>query len=215
MRTPDLDLRVLQLLLVLALTGLGLVGAAMVRTEAKPRPLHIPPPPDFELRLSADGQELHFSGVVDFGLTEALRGLIVRHPEIRRVVLASQGGYVAEARGAVSVLRAHGLDTHVEGHCASACVLIFAGGGSRTLTPTARLGLHGYSLRGDDRHMGMIDPVAEMQRDLAIFRAGSVSEGFVKTLSALPQHPMWYPDHAELRAAGLVTAKPGYLGRVP
>lgn len=210
----DIDIHVLRVLLALALAGLGLIGVAMARIEAQPRPVWTPPPPNFELRLSADGRALHFSGVVDFGLTEALRGLVAEHPEIRRVVLDSQGGYVAEARGAVSVLRAHGLDTHVEGDCASACVLIFAGGRSRTLAQTARLGLHGYRLRAG-QHLGMIDPVAEMQRDLAIFRAQSVSESFVAKLSALPQYPMWYPDHAELRAAGVITANPVYRGRAP
>lgn len=214
MRHADIDLHILRLLLLLALTGLGLVGVAMARIEAQPRPVWTPPPPDFELRLSADGRALHFSGVVDFGLTAALRGLVAEHPEIRRMVLDSGGGYVAEARGVVSVLRAHGLDTHVEGHCASACALIFAGGTARSLGPEARLGLHGYALIRE-RHFGMIDPVAEMQRDLAIFRAQSVSESFVATLSALPQHPMWYPDHAELRAAGVITAKPVYRGRAP
>ncbi|WP_071797031.1 hypothetical protein [Natronohydrobacter thiooxidans] len=204
MRHPDIDLHVLRLLLTLALTGLALLGIAMARTEAQPRALRIPPPPDFELRLDAGGAGFHFEGLVDFGLTEALRGLVATHPEIRQLTLESHGGYISEARGAVTVLRAHGIATHVEGHCASACALIFAGGAARSLGPEARFGLHGYALVRE-RHFGMIDPVAEMQRDLAIYRAQGVEESFVARLADLPQVPMWYPSREKLRAAGMVT----------
>lgn len=204
MRHPDIDLRALQALLGLALAGLMVVGVAMARTDAKPHAMRIPPPPEFELVLDADGAAFRLSGMVDFGLTEALRKLVAAHPEIREIRLESHGGYIAEARGVVTVLRAHGIGTHVDGHCASACALIFAGGAARSLGEGARLGLHGYALRRDGQ-FGMIDPVAEMQRDLAIYRAQGVAEGFIAQLAQLPQTPMWYPDHAELRAVGLLT----------
>ena len=204
MRHPDIDLHVLRGLLALALSGLVLVGVAMARTEAKPPALRIPPPPDFSLTASADGRAFEFAGLVDFGLTEALRRLVAAHPEIRQLRLESHGGYIAEARGVVTVLRAHGIATHVEGHCASACALIFAGGAERSLGPEGRLGLHGYALVRE-RHFGMIDPVAEMQRDLAIYRAQGLEERFVARLADLPQVPMWYPDRDLLLAAGMVT----------
>ena len=204
MRHPDIDLRVLQFLLILALVGLAVVGVAMARTEAKPRALRIPPPPEFELQLSPDGTAFQFSGVVDFGLTEALRRLVADHPDVKRLTLDSAGGYISEARGAVTVLRASGIATHVDSHCASACALIFVGGEARTLAPGAQLGLHGYALQ-HERHFAMIDPVVEMQRDLAIFRLQGVAEDFIARLPDLPQTPMWYPPHEELRAAGLIT----------
>ena len=204
MRGSDIDLHVLRLLLGLALSGLVLVGIAMARTEAKPPALRILPPPDFTLSATSDGQAFEFLGLVDFGLTEALRRLVAAHPEIRQLRLDSNGGYIAEARGVVTVLRAHGIATHVEGHCASACALIFAGGAERSLGPDGRLGLHGYAL-ARERQYGMIDPVAEMQRDLAIYRAQGLEESFVTQLAALPQVPMWYPSHDELQAAGMVT----------
>lgn len=204
MRRPDIHLHVLQGLLALSLAGLLLVGVAMARTEIRPKPYRIPPPPDFSLQLSADGTGFEFRGVVDFGLTDALRALVAEHPDVKRITLESAGGYISEARGAVTVLRAGTIATHVEGHCASACALIFVGGAARSLSPEARVGLHGYALQRE-RHFGMIDPVVEMQRDLAIFRSQGVAEGFIARLPDLPQTPMWYPPHEELRAAGLVT----------
>lgn len=204
MRHPNIDIYILQALLALSIAGLVLVGVAMARTEAKPKPYRIPPPPDFTLHLNENGTSFDFQGVVDFGLTDALRRLVAAHPDVKRITLDSAGGYISEARGVVTVLRAGGIATHVDGHCASACALIFVGGQARSLAPDARLGLHGYALQ-HERQFGMIDPVIEMQRDLAIFRLQGIAEGFIARLPDLPQTPMWYPPHEELLAAGLIT----------
>lgn len=203
-RDRRIDIQVLYALLALALSGLVLIGVAGARTDIRPPVVRIPPPPDFDLHVTADGTAIVFQGLVDFGLTAAMRDLVAQHPGITHMMLDSRGGYIAEARGVVTVLRAHGIATHVERHCASACALIFAGGTARTLAPDAQIGLHGYSI-GRDRHFGMIDPEVEMQRDLAIYRAQGLEEGFIRRLASLPQAPMWYPDRAELVAARMLT----------
>ncbi|MCL1628657.1 MULTISPECIES: hypothetical protein [Roseinatronobacter] len=203
-RKPPIDVIVLRGLLAVALTGLSMVGIGMAMTDTT-RELRTTPPPDYNLALSEDGTSFRFSGLVDFGLTRDLRALAREHPNVKRILLNSQGGYIAEARGAVTVLKARGIATHVEGHCASACALIFAGGTARSLDPEARIGLHGYGLRPGNAYFGMIDPRREMARDMAIYRAQAIAEPFVRKLASLPQSPMWYPDHAELRAAGFVT----------
>ncbi len=205
MNHRPIDLYVLRGLLGLALGALVLVGVTMVRTEVVPPPMRIPPPPQFTLEINDDEDAFRFSGTVDFGLTAALRELVEAHPTIKRMTLDSTGGYIAEARGVVTVLRAHDIATHVEEHCASACALIFAGGAKRSLAAGARLGLHGYAMR-NDRNFGMIDPRVEMRRDLAIYREQSVAEDFVAKLADLPQTPMWYPDHGELETSGMITS---------
>lgn len=202
-----IDILVLRGLLAAALVGLALVGFGLA-TADRTRVLHRPLPPDYDLSLSEDGKNFCFSGLVDFGLTRDLRAMAERHPSVKRLILDSHGGYIAEARGAVTVLRAHGIATHVEGHCASACALIFVGGKGRSLGKGARIGLHGYALRPGNMYFGMIDPRREMVRDMAIYRAQKIAEPFVRKLSQLPQTPMWYPDHAELRAVGFVTVAP-------
>lgn len=202
-----IDVIVLRGLLATALAGLAMVGIGMAMTDST-RVLRTMPPPDYDLRLSEDGTSFQFAGLVDFGLTRDLRALAQENPNVKRIVLDSQGGYIAEARGAVTVLQAQGIATHVEGHCASACALIFAGGAARSLAPDARIGLHGYALRPGNMYFGMIDPRREMERDMAIYRAQKIDEPFVRKLSILPQAPMWYPDHSELRAVGFVTVAP-------
>jgi len=203
-KTP-IDVIVLRGLLAVALAGLVMVGIGMAMTDST-RVLRTMPPPDYTLGLSEDGTSFRFSGLVDFGLTRDLRALATAHPQVKRLVLDSHGGYIAEARGAVTVLQARGIATHVEGHCASACALVFAGGTRRSLAPDARIGLHGYALRPGNMYFGMIDPRREMARDMAIYRAQKIDEPFVRKLAILPQAPMWYPEHDELRAAGFVTA---------
>ncbi len=203
--SPSIDEIILRLLLASALAGLMFIGVALARTEpVRPAPIVIPPP-DFALDLSDDGRDLVFSGTVDFGLTEALERLLALHPGVQRVTLDSNGGSIYEARGAVRVLREHGLATHVDGHCASACALVFVGGGLRSLGPQARLGFHGYSLPQHASY-GLIDPRVEMKRDMAIYRAQAVAEPFIEMLATLPQVPMWYPARDELQAAGVLNA---------
>lgn len=205
MRHERIDIYGLYLLLASALAGLLLFSVAAARTELREPVVRIPPPPDFDLHVTRDGTGIVFQGRVDFGLTAALRALVADNPDIRQLYLDSQGGVIAEARGVVTVLRAHGIATHVDGHCASACALIYAGGSARTLGPDGRIGLHGYAMQSD-RNFGMIDPKVEMQRDLAIYRAQSMNESFIARLENLPRHPMWYPSRKELHAVGMVTS---------
>ncbi|MCL1628208.1 hypothetical protein M3N55_05645 [Roseibaca sp. V10] len=206
MQDRPVDIYALRALLALAIGGLSIVGVGIARTEALPETYHLPPPPppQYDLTISDDGQAFEFSGRVDFGLTEALRGLVASNPKIKRITLESKGGYIAEARGVVTVLRSNEIATHVHGYCASACALICAGGAMRSLSSEGQIGFHRYAL-GHGQNFGMIDPEVEMQRDLAIYRAQSVDEQFVQRLATLPKTPMWYPDHAKLRAVGLVT----------
>jgi hypothetical protein len=60
------------------------------------------------------------------------------------ILLHSGGGLVSEALRIAELARAHALSTHLpaKSTCASACVLILAGGVVRTAHPSARIGVH-------------------------------------------------------------------------
>ncbi len=64
---------------------------------------------------------------------------------LRGVLLNSEGGRVAEALQLAQWIRQNNLATAVQGQCASACVLAFAGGVDRYVGPRARIGLHQFS----------------------------------------------------------------------
>jgi hypothetical protein len=72
-----------------------------------------------------------------------LRAAIDSHPNVA-VFLNSNGGRVSEALRVAEYIRTRELATHLPARatCASACVLLFAGGAIRTADPTARIGVH-------------------------------------------------------------------------
>jgi hypothetical protein len=71
--------------------------------------------------------------------------LITAAMPLQGVVLSSDGGRLAEAIQLARWIRGQKLATAVDGDCASACVLAFAGGADRYLGPGARIGLHQFS----------------------------------------------------------------------
>jgi hypothetical protein len=109
------------------------------------------------------------------------------------VVLSSPGGDLMEALIMGEVIRARGLETAVgtfdsSGHlrpsyCASACILAFAGGQIRTITPGSLLGVHRFKTIGTGR-----DPVADAQSTTGIvlnyMTKMGVSPAIVEAMSA-------------------------------
>jgi len=60
------------------------------------------------------------------------------------LLLSSPGGLVREALQIAETVKARGMSTHIPGGvtCASACVLVFAGGVVRSAEASARIGVH-------------------------------------------------------------------------
>jgi hypothetical protein len=49
-----------------------------------------------------------------------------------------------------------------------------------------------------------MDPQAEQQRDMELFRRRSVPQVFIERIDATPPGSMWFPSHRELLAARMV-----------
>ena len=158
--------------------------------------------PPFSLTLSGDRSRVDLHGRIDFGITRELTALLEATPGVRTLRLQSPGGRVAEARGLVTVVKRFALATRARGDCASACTLVFIAGHSRGLDPGARLGFHGYNLRSP--LFGLIDPVAEMARDSAVFHDAGVDAGFMERAMAVPHREMWFPTRHDLIGAGVI-----------
>lgn len=142
------------------------------------------------------------SGPIDFVMFDALEAALGAHPEIRRVVFDSDGGRVFAARSIARIIREHGVDTHVDGICASACTLAFIAGKSRSMAAAARIGFHRYA---DDGYGGIINTQEEEAKDRATFLAAGVSAEFAGRMFQADPQDMWFPDQGVLRDAGVLT----------
>ena len=90
--------------------------------------------------VAADGKRLSLAGEMGFGTTNLVRAALKRHPGIEGIELDSPGGSAAEGFALAALVRDRELDTYVQADCASACVLVFAGGRERLAAPSAASG---------------------------------------------------------------------------
>jgi hypothetical protein len=109
------------------------------------------------------------------------------------VVLSSPGGDLGQAIIMGEIIRSHGLNTAVgtvdgpdevaPSYCASACVLVFAGGNTRFGVEGSKLGVHRFVTTRPAE-----DPVADAQRTagavLSYFTKMGVSSSVVEAMSA-------------------------------
>ncbi|MGR3759841.1 hypothetical protein ACUXV3_06850 [Roseobacteraceae bacterium NS-SX3] len=158
----------------------------------------------YSLTLAEGGTALQLEGEITYGLTARLRQQIAAAPKLEVIELESPGGNIFEARGAARVVRMSGLATRATGDCTSACTLIFAAGKSRSLAVGARLGFHSYALAFHSR-LPQFDVADQQEKDRAFFVAQGVNAAFAARLFEARSTDMWYPETAELRAAGLLT----------
>ena len=157
----------------------------------------------YRLAVDASGATVRLEGLIDFGITRDLTALLETTSDVRSIELESPGGRVAEARGLIKVIERFALQTSAVGDCASACALVYMSGHTRYLEPGARLGFHRYGLFSPLVAL-FLDPEAELEKDLAVFRRHDVAETFIERLAATPHETMWFPSPAELLRARVV-----------
>lgn len=158
----------------------------------------------YQLTTTGSGCTLQIDGTLALGITKAVRQLLVQNDKLHTVVLNSNGGNVYEGRGLAKLFSENQLNTHVNDQCASACTLAFIGGKNRTATSTARFGFHQYRLEADYDIIAA-DVKKEQTRDIALFLQSGVSELLVEQLYKQSASSIWWPDIAELLAAGFVS----------
>lgn len=166
--------------------------------------MHAVPPPQRppEFSLVIDGATIRLSGPISFSMSAAFAEALEQGPGLATLELDSPGGRVIAARSMARLVRERGLDTLVNGDCASACTLVFVAGAQRRIGPGARLGFHGYQHR---TYVQLVDVAAEEEKDRAAFLDRGVDPGFVARIFRAGPDEMWFPDHAVLLSAGLAT----------
>lgn len=189
-----------------------------------------PPPEDqvvqpkrangLKVSLSTDGQTIYLVGLILDGSFHQVDAVLRSAPKVRRVHLASVGGYTIEARLIAALVRKRKLDTHTEYYCASACTQIFAAGLERTIGPRARLGFHqailldpkgGSPVRlPTDRKLSSTTVFGVNGNDtlrLAYELAG-IDRAFIDKALTFDHEAMWLPTQEELIAAKVITRLP-------
>lgn len=141
------------------------------------------------------------NGIFDPGLSRDLKALLTEQPEIRGIMLESDGGRVFEARGVAKQILDHGLDTYVYETCRSACTIAFIAGAQRFLGERGQLGFHSYAI--ETAHP-FIDVAAEQDKDRTFFQRRGVAPDLLDKAFATPHQSIWYPDAHALLAANVV-----------
>ena len=163
----------------------------------------------YKLTLSDDGTRLTLRGDIDFGSTKIIGKLLDEKKTVKSLTLDSPGGNIYEARGIARLVQEHGLDTHIDGECSSACTVIFISGRKRTMAKNAKLGFHQYSLDTSDYAHGAfipgLDIAAEQERDRSFFERQAIAQNFLDQIFQAPHDGIWYPGRDELLAAGVIS----------
>ena len=161
----------------------------------------------YEVTIDTATASVAVAGELNYGAEAALADTLKRRPDLKRVVLNSTGGQIFAARAIAATIADHGLNTHVEQNCFSACTIAFMAGATRTLAPGGSLGFHRYAF-ANQFSTPTVDPVAEQEKDRVYFRRRGVSPAFLKRIYDAEHHNLWQPSHATLRAAAVLTERP-------
>ena len=157
--------------------------------------------PPHRIRILRNGTELELGGGMPFGTADTLAKVLDAAPMVKIIHLNSDGGRIVEGHAVYRLIRARQLVTYTSTDCVSACTIAFIAGTRRYLALTARLGFHSQSI-------GSVDSKAlpEINNDMkATLRSHGVPEWFLTRALSTAANDMWYPTHAELKSANIVT----------
>ena len=149
---------------------------------------------------------MYIDGIIDYGITDAVRKIIEANPKLSTIILESKGGQVYEGRGLSKLITKHGLDTYTYKECSSACATVFIGGKNRYLGGSGRLGFHQYKIENPAFWylLPLYDIESEHEKDLVLFKLQGVKQTFLKKVFDLTSDKMWFPSHTELLDAAVI-----------
>lgn len=159
--------------------------------------------PKYSLELVRDDTFIHLDGEFQPGITRDLAALLEKSPDVKAMILNSDGGRIYEGRGIAKLIQQYQLDTYAVKYCKSACTIAFVAGKTRWLLNQAQLGFHQYHLESEQGHP-FIDTEAEQEKDRDFFIQQKVAPDFIGKIFSTPHSEIWFPDREELLDAGMV-----------
>lgn len=155
------------------------------------------------MSLDQTGTTLELKGHLSAGVADRFEEVLKASPAAKLVVLDSDGGRIFEALRVAELVRARGLDTRVEQHCASACTLILLAGKERSAHRFAQIGFHQPDFPGLSE-TEKLSTIADNRQD---YLAAGITPDFLDRALSTPPTQMWYPMHAEMVDAGVLTSE--------
>jgi len=171
------------------------IGASTLETVQKV------PAPAWNIDYDRATRTLSLAGAYGPGVADDFERHLATHPDIAEVELEGPGGLLGEGIAIAELIAARNLATTVKAECASACTFAFAGGTTRVVTGDGALGFH--ASRNPSVLLEWLEDTTE--QDQFLRRRGFDAE-FIADANAVPSNDIWFPTHAELRAAHVVTA---------
>jgi len=155
------------------------------------------------MSLDKSGKTLELKGPLSAGVADQFEQFLKSAPATQLVVLDSDGGRIFEALRVAEVIKSRGLDTRVEQHCASACTLILLAGKDRSAHKFAQIGFHQPDFPGLSEAQKQ-SIIADNRQDY--IKAG-IEPQFLDRAMSTPPSQMWYPTHAEMVDAGVLSSE--------
>lgn len=197
-----------------------------VDTDELPRKLDVPLPPMMhtlptkvgeqkrsktDIVVAPDGKSIQLVGTIFEGMAQRLGDALHDNPNVKTLVLTSDGGILVEGAGLAHLVRKYGLDTHVEFLCASACTFPLLAGKNRSMAPGALIGFHQAStffapLMSTGAQTSD-EPGNRMMR--SVYAAAKLGDPFIDKALATPPNDLWFPDAKQLQANAVITRMAG------
>ena len=195
---------------ILWLAALGVSVQATLRildavSATRPPATELTVIPSAPLRSGTQAGTVVLEGTITYALNNRLKAALTGDETISGIELDSDGGNVFAGRALARTILEHGLTTHVESRCLSACTLAFAAGHRRTLGPDGKLGFHGYGFDTDFR-VQTVDIAEEEAKDRRFLVEVGIAPHFIASAFATPKDEIWIPDRNVLVEAGLLTS---------
>ena len=177
------------------------------------------------LYYSTDEANEELNREISWADVEIFETILKENSNITLIKLNSIGGEIDAAIYLADVIIDYELNTHIEGECLSACVIMFLGGDKRSLARGSWIGFHksswasarlkdyyierkeyeGWTSEFEFAEWLYEDTQTSILRDLEYFIERGVEPAFaIKTLRA-DSNEMWYPRRKEMVAAGIIT----------
>jgi hypothetical protein len=159
--------------------------------------------PMASITQAENGQVIKLKGIISTGIADEFEQVVSANPKARLVLLDSSGGRIFEALRMAELIRSKGFDTRVEEHCASACTLLLLAGKERSAHRFAEIGFHQPDFPGISEAQ-RAEFIASNRND---YLHAGISPEFLDRVMDTSPADMWYPTHAELVDAKVLSSE--------